>query len=1190
MITNGVNGASSLNGENCIDGEDAHIVGAPRIFLLSAKEQHACHRMVSDLKEYLAKAAPKDEEDLLDSLAYTLGSRRSVFLWSAAYPANSLSGLVDALDSGHFKPARSSESVRLGWVFTGQGAQWYGMGRELIATYPVFKAAILECDRYIKDMGSKWTLTGNFCFLAVSITDVASNSQAEELYRDEKTSQVNNAVYSLPMSTAIQISLVQLLWSWGITPTAVTSHSSGEVAAAYAAGALSARSAISIAYIRGFLASNPNFKSSVKGGMIAVGMGREAANEYISSVTSGRIVVACINSQSSVTISGDITGILELEQMLHKDQIFARRLKISEAFHSDHMLPMAEPFASALMGLLKSEREFGSIIYASPKTGARLERVGILASPSHWVESMLLPVEFESAFRSMCFANSMSKDPLSSQAVDIIVEVGPHAALGGPIQEMMTLPEFNGSKISYLKCLVRGKDSVDTMQQLAIDLIHKGYRVNVDAINFPYGRDGVQILPDLPRYPWNHQTRYWIEPRLNKAYRQRQHMPHDLLGSLQVSANSFTPTWRNIIRVSDVPWIRDHVVQSNIVYPGAGLVSMVIEGITQIIQAKSQSIVDYHLRDVDFAKALIIPENDEGAEVQLTLRQCDDKAMGTQGWYDFRIYSVAGDNTWTEHCKGLISVDIKATDEEPNWSSPALRTSTKDAGTAICTRQIDPIAIWAAMRSVGIYHGPTFQNLICIQSNKKVSLTTFSIADTASVMPNRYQREHVIHPTTLDSVFQAAYGALPAAGEMLGSAFIPRLVKKLLISSNISNTPGHRFKSYASLDHLDSQSFRTGLTVFDQNEASPTNAVLEIGGLVCQSVGAGSGRRPDQYETDICSAWKWRPDISFLDPKSLKDKMIISPEQSEIDKLIDLRRATLHYIYDTVTSLTTSDVLQLEWHHKKLYNWMKEQLTLASKDKFGPGSSRWLDVGAQEKNALLEKVAASSVNGEMICQLGPRILAILRHEIAPLELMLEKGLLSRYYIEALKWGRSNKQASELVQLCAHKNPRAKILEIGAGTGGCTQVILEAFGQEDIGDGKTFGRYDFTDISSGFLEAARDRFAAWQDLMTFRKLDIETDPTGQDFECGGYDVVIACQVLHATTNMEHTLANVRKLLKPGGKLILVETTRDELDVFFTFGLLPGWWLSICNPYINRNIFLSLLTLSQARKTSESPPHR
>jgi SAM-dependent methyltransferase len=106
----------------------------------------------------------------------------------------------------------------------------------------------------------------------------------------------------------------------------------------------------------------------------------------------------------------------------------------------------------------------------------------------------------------------------------------------------------------------------------------------------------------------------------------------------------------------------------------------------------------------------------------------------------------------------------------------------------------------------------------------------------------------------------------------------------------------------------------------------------------------------------------------------------------------------------------------------------------------------------------------------------------------------------------------------------------------------------------------FAHYDFTDVSSGFFEKARERFGPWGDLISYKKLNIETDPEAQGFENGAYDLIVACQVLHATKAMEITMANVRKLLKPGGKLIMVETTHDVLDIQLIFGVLPGWWLS------------------------------
>lgn len=146
-----------------------------------------------------------------------------------------------------------------------------------------------------------------------------------------------------------------------------------------------------------------------------------------------------------------------------------------------------------------------------------------------------------------------------------------------------------------------------------------------------------------------------------------------------------------------------------------------------------------------------------------------------------------------------------------------------------------------------------------------------------------------------------------------------------------------------------------------------------------------------------------------------------------------------------------------------------------------------------------------------------RILPILWGEVTPLEVMLEGDLLSRYYTEGLKWGRANKKLAEMVKHYAHKKPRAKLIEIGAGTGGATTHILKALGTEGA------ATYDFTDVSSGFFESAKQRFQDW-DFLRYKKLDMEQDPTTQGFEQGTYDVVIACQVLHATKSMDHTMAN------------------------------------------------------------------
>jgi len=134
-----------------------------KVFVLSARDERAVQLMATNLKEYLQKMQSTigNESAFLDNLAYTLGARRSRFPWVSTFSGDSISGLIKTLDSGRFKTAKSSTTApRLGFVFTGQGAQWWAMGRELIDAYPVFKATLLGCDAQLKKLGSTWDMIG----------------------------------------------------------------------------------------------------------------------------------------------------------------------------------------------------------------------------------------------------------------------------------------------------------------------------------------------------------------------------------------------------------------------------------------------------------------------------------------------------------------------------------------------------------------------------------------------------------------------------------------------------------------------------------------------------------------------------------------------------------------------------------------------------------------------------------------------------------------------------------------------------------------------------------------------------------------------------------------------------------------------------------------------------------------------
>ncbi|KAG0646234.1 Highly reducing polyketide synthase [Hyphodiscus hymeniophilus] len=1057
-ITNGVNGHTE-HATNGVNGN--HSISKSRVFVLSAKDDQVTRTMAQNLKAYLKSTKIEDEESFLDNLAYTLGQRRSLFPWIVTQPASSVPALITALESDKLVPIRANGKPKIGFVFTGQGAQWFAMGRELIKAYPVFRDCLWEADTYLKDFGSPWSLM-------------------EELLRDEKASRVNEIVLSMPLCAAVQIALVCLLRSWGVTPTGVTSHSSGEIAAAFAAGALSLKSAMAIVFARASLASERGGNVTRQGGMTAVGLSaKDVEEKYIPHITEGKIVVACLNSPTSITASGDIPGLDQLETMLVEDNVFARRLKVDAAYHSHHMQDIAEPYLVWLEKVLHAESAMDAgVIYTSPTTGERMRNGDILCTPQHWVDSLVSPVQFVKSCTEMCLADEFGAS--GTPDVDLIIEVGPHAALAGPITEITKQPEFEGTSISYLSCLVRKTNAVDTMQNLACNLIKSGYPIDLGAVNFPGNKSVLSVIPDLPSYPWNHKTRFWAETRYNKTHRFKNDEPHDLLGSLAIGTNVLAPSWRHIVRPQDLPWLRDHVVQGNILYPGAGYICMAIEGACQAALSSTTSekrIKGYHLRDIDILAALIVPDTIEGVEMQLNFRPCSDNTIYAKGIKEFHIFSVSSENKWTEHCKGLISIEFE--EDEASWTAPVEKTSMLKGPQKMeeYRRRLDPRDIYSSIRSVGIYHGPIFQQLKKIRSRSKQSVSVFEVANTVDVMPFKAQHPHVVHPITLDNVFQAAYTALPGAGAKMTTTLLPKSIQHLWVSHSMKSDPGHLFRAYSNVNRASSQSFDIDM-VITENSDDENVPLVTIDGFSFQSIGEVLGDQSVPYENEKFSYVKWAPDLTLASSEGLSKQISYTAVADEAYSLNDLKRPSMNDIDAVLAEMKAADVEPLSL--KK----MKHQAEL---------------------------------------------------------------------VETLMIDRCNRQIGELVKHIAHINPRAKILEVGAGAGATTVYALKALG--DTSD-PLAALYDFTDISTASFDGAKQAFEPWKDLMRFKRLDIDQSPEPQGFEAHTYDLIIASRVISKTKSLGHAIASIRSLLKPGGKLVLTEATRHQIDGQFIQGLLPS----------------------------------
>ena len=1148
VILEGAPEYSISNGNgHCFDAYDQS-----HLFILSAQDPTTTKAMARNLAVHLRKCIEADTASSLGDLAFTLAERRSRLSWVTAVRARNLVKLADQLEEDSvikvaYAPS-SKQPPRLGFVFNGQGAQWHAMGRELLHAYPIFAAAIDKADAILRDYGADWSLK-------------------EELMRDAKSTRVSEIHLGQPMTVALQICLVVLLSSWGIHPSAVTSHSSGEIAAAYTVGALSFEQALGVTYWRGELARTllGYQDSGVVGGMAAGGVGPDEAEKYVTNTSSGgRVVVACVNSPESVTFSGDLQELDKVIAQLEADGRFARKLKVALAYHSHHMLRMASAYTAKLHAILPSKLTWsGRVVYTSPVSGGIITSPGAL-TPEHYVRNLTSPVLFSQAFESMCFGS----DGTSPAQVDAIVEIGPHGALAGPMRQIL-----QGRKMAYVSCLKRPVDAVETMQDLAGDLLRLGYPVSLDAVNHyanasnESGRVTMNLVHDLPTYPWNHTTRYWVESRINKEIRYKKFPPHELLG-LPISG-AVTPAWRNFLRISDIPWVEDHRVDGVIVLPGAAYLSMAIEAVRLITDSSEQDTRGYRVRDIEFRSALVIPESPlgGGVEVHLRLQPChgDDDA----GWFEFDVRSLGANDVWVENCYGLVSAVVNL--ENIDYASiPDAESFLYSEKGKAKVQHMDGVALRLHVAQMGIEYGPAFQGLtdgrVSMANNRaatnlRINGIKASEPDNAEAAATVEQlwtsTSYVIHPTTLDCIIQASYTNLPpGTGEK--SMVLPRSINRIFVPRSLNRQAGEGLVVFSDLRNAKREGFTSNISVANARADRNDTVSLTIDRLFCQSIPRVIESGP---EILLCQS-RWEPDILHDIPASVKDSMRIILGDEEVDLEKKIVRASYYLISHAVTTLQGQNSESWTPHHHVLFNWMKSVVARGKSGELASGSKVWARASKGVKQVLFDELKAAGTHASLVVRVGQKLAEIVRGEITPAELMSgdeESDLRCRYYrgLSGLQT-RSYKHLAKVARLFAIKNPGAKVLEINAGTGGAAQVVLDAFGHEDSGN-SLISQYIFADASSDLFEAAKQKLASWASVLEFQELDLDAgDPTTfLNVTAQSVDLIVASMTLYATRYLQRALSHLRKLLKPGGKLLLVEPTQDRLDTQLVLSTLPGW---------------------------------
>lgn len=880
------------------------------IFPLTSQDRDGLKRAKKAIAAYLEtlgiRSMSQDQQAvILQDLAFTLSAKRSALQWKtyAVTSSSSIQDLIGFLKTP--KPAvpevLSSRVPRIGFVFTGQGAQWAGMGIELFKAFPVFRESVEAANVYMQgELKCKWSVT------------------QELLESNPDTSNLLIPAYSWPLCTVLQIALVDLLKSWDIYPHSVTSHSSGEIAAAYTMGALSRKSAWKVAFYAGQLSEDLKaIAPDVHGAMLVLGLGVKDATALMAKAgVEGSVCVACVNSPSSVTISGDASGVEKLLALANEDETFARRLPVSTAYHSFHIQMVSQDYMESIHDLevednvLKSNVKMHTSVTGSAITDP-VEQLGA----AHWVKGLISPVLFESAIQDLVrpLTSKSSKRPREN-AVDVLVEIGPHSALQGP--SLDSLKAIGVNNLPYFSVLKRDNNAVDTALDLAGTLFTHGAPVNLSAANQirTSGRSPRPIV-DLPLYQWNHAQKYWAESRVTREYRLREFGARSLIGAPTPKLSTQEILWRGFLRLKEEPWVGDHVIQSSILYPGAGFIAMAIEGLRQLTYHQNlkheRKVVAFRLRDIKLTAAMLVPSEKGEVEHSLSLRQLPEN-----NWYRFTVASSGDGQSLVENCAGLILVEYEA-DAEAAASDVSeeedIAESFREA-VSTCSQNVTASdQFYQTLTSIGYQYGPCFANVTSISSSPNTAVGGIAIpevgftADDTVIGPHDLYktRPHIIHPTFLDAVFHLTFAALMGDGSTMTTPMVPTHIDEIRVSTEISIEPGKTLQGFAQTRRAGLKQVIAQLAVMDQTASKPA---LTIRGFCCSEVGTGAGPSAATLQNSLTKKYAsnivWRPHINLVSNQAITQW--IQDRNTSTDEILAEYIKLQHHVNASISILELS--------------------------------------------------------------------------------------------------------------------------------------------------------------------------------------------------------------------------------------------------------------------------------------------
>ena len=588
-----------------------------------------------------------------------------------------------------------------------------------------------------------------------------------------------------------------------------------------------------------------------------------------------------------------------------------------------------------------------------------------------------------------------------------------------------------------------------------------------------------------------------------------------------------------------------------VLFPAAGMLLMAIEATQQMIPS-DQNVRGYLVKRADFISPIIIQKTrDERTETQVRLRPIKGEPQRKESQFDIVIFSYSR-GQWAERCNVLIEVELEKSDNSVRQRFLAdedVRNQYKRASET-CDRPLDSQVFYNEATQNGLQYGEMFQLLQDLRWDGRGNALA-----RADVTKKGLGTTSLVHPAVLDQAFHV----LRASAGQKAAANVPiRLVNAWFASTGWQNAQSGSIQWLAISDPISRSNH-----VAANGERGHVYALADDGTVLCameQAVTATVSERIQEKNKRLLHSIEWKPQLSLVSPDQLA--RLFAADTSNDESAMVTSYSKLHSTLDLVAVrvLKSLDHIVVIESLRRHVEWLGHYVSRLPSSTIS--EARTMSPAMVE--SLLQECEAVLPAWKLYTTCARKLPEILAGNADPLEVVFQSDLADIFYSALFENMCTDGRLARLLDWASHENPAMRILEVGAGTGGMTGHVLAALEERERRTGApSFAEYSYTDISPMFLERASSRWPHLQaqGRLVFKTFDMDQAMETQGFEPASYDMIIAASVLHATPDLEAAIRNLRKSLKPGGRLVLLETTKPE-DIMTNFmaGLVPGWWVA------------------------------